>query len=149
MIQTVLKALFLAVVAAFAVLAGIIASSPAAFSQTAGVQQVSVAWSRPLSYVDSTAVPATATVTYNLYTGGAGAETLNIHATNSSYTTATFDGGAPGSTFCVVATATVNGGPESDKTPEVCVTMDAVVTVAKKAMFLARPTVTKGAAPTN
>jgi hypothetical protein len=96
-----------------------------ASAQTSGT--VNWAYSAPTQFTDGTAIPSTATITYNLYVGtaGPGSEAAAPVQTGIRFTSAITSGYTAGETVCGFVTSVVNGF-ESPHSPEACGTFSEV-----------------------
>jgi hypothetical protein len=78
-------------------------------------------YTAPTQYTDGTAIPTTATITYNLYVGvaGPGSEAVAPVQTGIRFASAITSGYTPGEQVCGFVTAVV-GGVESPHSSEAC-----------------------------
>ena len=80
---------------------------------------VTVSWTPPTTYTDGSSIAAGTPITYNVYTGAAGAETRAATVNINSYV---FSSATLSGVVCIKVSSVV-AGVESAPTPERCVTV--------------------------
>lgn len=103
------------------ILAAILAGCSTASSQTLSA---ALSWVAPTTYTNGAAIPAGTVITYNVYQGATGAETL-LSSGVSALTFSATTGLTSGSTVCWEVTAVI-AGVESSRSNEACKTFPSV-----------------------